>query len=125
MSNYYKPSKELDRCNELIEKYYKTEQYEKCFEGHMELAEKEYALAECQIGYFYWAGLGVDKDLEKAFYWTERSAIHGDRDAQFNLGKFYEEGTSCEVDLQNAIKWYKKAALQDHDLAIERCKELV
>ena len=34
----------------------------------------QYPLAECQIGYFYYDGLGVEKDLEKALYWTRRAA---------------------------------------------------
>ena len=61
--SYYKPCRELDICNELIEKYFNTQQYEKCFEGHLILAEQGYPLAECQIGYFYYDGLGVEKDL--------------------------------------------------------------
>ena len=63
--SYYKLCRELDICNELIEKYFNTQQYEKCFEGHLALAEQGYPLAECQIGYFYYNGLGVEKDLEK------------------------------------------------------------
>ena len=47
-----------------------------------------YPLAECQIGYFYYEGLGVEKDLEKALYWTRRAAEHGDRDGQYNLAEF-------------------------------------
>ena len=31
---YYKPCKEFDICNELIEKYWESKQYDKCFEGH-------------------------------------------------------------------------------------------
>ena len=92
-SAYYKPCPELDRCNELIEKYWKTQQYEKCFSGYLALAKQGYPLAECQVGYFYLEGQGVEKDLEKALYWTEQAAIHGDWDGQFNLGWFYEEGT--------------------------------
>ena len=38
--SYYKPCRELDICNELIEKYFNTQQYEKCFEGHLVLAEQ-------------------------------------------------------------------------------------
>ena len=121
---YYKPCKELDVCNELIEKYFNTQQYEKCFEGHLELAQKGYPLAECQVGYFYFDGLGVEKDLEKAFYWTERSAKHGDRDGQFNLAWFYEEGYFVKPDMEHAQYWYKQAARQNHDLAIAKCKEL-
>lgn len=87
-SNYYKPCKELEMCEELIEKYWKSKQYDKCFEGHLPLAEQGYPLAECQIGYFYFEGLGIEKDLEKAKY------------------------------------WYKKVAMQNHDLAINKCKEM-
>ena len=92
MESYYTPCKEFDACNELIERYWKTGQYEQCFRGHLQLAEKGYPLAECQVGYFYLEGIGVQKNLEKAFYWMERAAQHGDRDAQFNLGWFYENG---------------------------------
>ena len=100
MESYYTPCKEFDACNELIERYWKTGQYEQCFRGHLQLAEKGYPLAECQVGYFYLEGIGVQKNLEKAFYWTERAAQHGDRDAQFNLGWFYENGIVVAKDLE-------------------------
>jgi len=122
--NYYKPCRELDICNELIEKYFNTQQYKKCFEGHLVLAEQGYPLAECQIGYFYYDGLGVEKDLAKAVWWTRRAADHGDRDGQYNLAWFYEDAIGVEQDMEQAAFWYRKAALQDHDLAIEKCKEL-
>ena len=121
---YYKPCQELDICNELIEKYFHTRQYEKCFEGHLRLAEKGYPLAECQVGYFYFDGLGTEKNPEKAVYWTRRSADHGDRDGQFNLAWFHEEGIGVECDMEQAIFWYRKAAFQNHDLAIQKCREL-
>lgn len=122
---YYKPCKEFDECNELIQKYYLTKQYEKCFEGHLKLAEQGYALAECQIGYFYHDGIGVAQDLEQSFYWTERGALHGDWDAQYNLAEwFYETGIVTEKNMELAKEWYRKAALQGHDMAIQKCKEL-
>ena len=114
----------LDICNELIEKYWGSKQYDKCFEGHLALAEQGYPLAECQIGYFYYDGLGVEKDLEKALYWTRRAAEHGDRDGQCNLAWFYEDAIGVERDIEQAKHWYRLAALQNHDLAIEKCKEL-
>ena len=88
------------------------------------LAEKGYPLAECQIGYFYFEGLGTDKDNTKALYWTQRAADHGDRDGQYNLAWFYEEGIGTCVDTEKAKYWYLQAAKQDHDLAIEKCREL-
>lgn len=121
---YYKPSPELDICNELIERYFNTQQYEKCFSGHLALDEKGYPLAECQVGYFYYDGLGAEKDLEKAVYWTRRSADHGDRDGQFILAWFHEEGIGVEKDLEQAAFWYRKAAEQEHDLAIQKCGAL-
>lgn len=123
-SAYYKPGPELDRCNELIEKYWKTGQYEKCFSGYLPLAEQGYPLAECQIGYFYLEGRGVEKDLDKSFFWTERAALHGDWDGQFNLGCFYEEGTAVPADMEKARHWYRQAALQGHELALQKCAEL-
>ncbi|MCD7756010.1 MAG: sel1 repeat family protein [Firmicutes bacterium] len=124
MEPYYQPRKELEACNELIEKYFNTQQYEKCFEGHMVLAQQGYPLAECQIGYFYLEGLGVEKNLDKAVEWTQKAADHGDWDGQYNLAWFYEEGSGLERDMAQAIFWYRKAALQGHDLAIEKCAQL-
>lgn len=66
-SAYYKPCKELDICNELMKKYWESKQYDKCFEGHLVLAEQGYPLAECQIGYFYYEGLGVEKTWKKHY----------------------------------------------------------
>ena len=122
-SNYYKPCAELSECDRLIEEYFLKGKYEECFKGHLRLAEKGYPLAECQTGYFYHEGLGVEKDLEKSFYYTECAARHGDRDAQFNLANwFYEPGVIVENNIEEAHAWYKKAAMQGQSNAMEYCK---
>ena len=123
-SSYYKPCPELDECERLIREYFETKQYGKCFEGHLPLAEKGYPLAECQIGYFYFDGLGVEKDWAKAFAWTERAAHHGDRDGQYNLAWFYEEGIGAAPDPAKANHWYHRAAAQGHDLALRKCASM-
>lgn len=123
MSDYYKPCEELSICNDLISRYFEKGEYALCFKGHMELAEKGYPLAECQVGYFYHEGLGVTPDPERALYWTQRAADHGDRDGQCNLAWFHKEGIHVPVDLDKAKHWYRLAALQNHDLAIEKCRE--
>lgn len=122
--NYYAPCRELDRCNQLIEDFFQTGQYQACFQGHLPLAQQGYPLAECQVGYFYMEGLGVEKDMDQAFYWTQRAAQHGDRDGQYNLGWFYETGLGTDPSLELAKRWYRQAALQYHDLALEKCREL-
>lgn len=74
------------------------------------------------MGYFYLEGYGVQKNLTRAFYWTERAAQHGDRDAQFNLGWFYENGIIVPKDLEIANVWYHKAAAQQQTDALEKLK---
>lgn len=122
-SSYYKPCPELDACIAL-DKYWNSQEYDKWFAGYLPLAEQGYPLAECQIGYCYLKGLGVESDPEKAFYWTRRAAEHGDWDGQYNLAGFYENGAGAAPDLGRAIHWYREAARQGHSLAIQKCKEL-
>ena len=121
---YYKQCPEYEECNRLITVYFNAKQYEKCFQGHLALAEQGYPLAECQVGYFYYEGLGVEKDLAKALYWTKQAAEHGDRDGQYNLAWFYEEGIGVGRDLGQAEYWYRQAAWQGHDLALGKCREM-
>lgn len=123
MSSYYKPCKELDRCRELNQ-YWNVNPI-KWYEGYLQIAEEtHYPLAECQLGYCYLEGIGTNKDFDKSLYWTELAAEHGDRDGQYNLAIFYEEGKVLGKTIEDAKYWYKKAALQDHDLAINKLKEL-
>ena len=120
---YYRPCREYDECNRLIADCFQTGRYEACFAGHLALAQEGYPLAECQVGYFYCDGLGVEKDPAKAFAWTRRAAEHGDRDGQYNLACFYEQGTGTVPDPGRARCWYARAAVQGHDLALAKCRE--
>ncbi len=64
------------------------------------------------------------KSQEQTVRFTRRAADHGDRDGQYNLAHFHEDGIGVKRDMEQAIFWYRKAALQNHDLAIQKCKEL-
>ena len=112
------------RCNELFSKYYDQGRYKECFDGFMELAERSFPRAECQIAYFYYWGVGVNKDMELSLYWTLRSAVHGDMVAEFNMGKFYEDGNMLKKDDAMAAKWYRSSAARGYQEAIEKCKSL-
>lgn len=121
---YYKPCEELTRCHALDD-FWNNKEFEKWTKGYLEIAEETaYPLAECQVGYAYLEGIGVEKDLEKSLYWTKRAADHGDRDGQFNLGWMYEKGLGVGMDVKEALFWYEKAAAQEHDLAKEKLAEL-
>lgn len=121
---YYKKCEELDTCNALIEQHWEKKEFEQCFNGHLTLAQKGFALAECQTGYFCEEGLGTERDKEQALYWTERAAYHGDRDGQCNLAEFYEDGIfGVEKNEELAKFWYAKAAEQGQDMALVKCEE--
>lgn len=100
-SSYYAPCPQLDRCNELIETYFETQQDEECFAGHLALAEEGYPLAECQVGYFYLEGLGVEKDAECALFWTRRRARRLGRTVQPRL--FLRRGSHCAARLRAGV----------------------
>lgn len=64
----------------------------------------------------------MEKDMKKSFFYTERAARHGDRDAQFNLANwFYEPGVIVEKNMAEAIAWYRRAARQGQSNAVEYC----
>ncbi len=123
-SRYYAPCRELEICDSLFSQYWEAGEYGRIFSGLLPLAEQGYPLAECQVGYFYAQGLGVERDLDRALLWTRRAAEHGDRDGQFNLGCFYEEGTALARDMEQAALWYQMAARQGHTEAAERLRAL-
>ena len=123
-SRYYAPCRELEICDSLFNQYWEAGEYGRIFSGLLPLAEQGYPLAECQVGYFYAQGLGVERDLDRALLWTRRAAEHGDRDGQFNLGCFYEEGTALARDMEQAALWYQMAARQGHTEAAERLRAL-
>lgn len=66
------------------------------------------------LGGMYYNGQGVEKDLEKAFYWCEQSANQGYAQAQFHLGNMHEKGKGVEKNLSKAIYLYEQAAKQGH-----------
>ena len=75
------------------------------------MAEAGSARAQFALGVAYSLGHGgLEKDLTKAFEWTQRAAQSGDRKAQVNLASMYYEGKGTEQDYAKAIKWYEQAS---------------
>lgn len=58
----------------------------------------------------YKYGIGISKNLSKAFEYYQKSADLGNSIAMHNLGQCYEEGTGVESDEQKAFEWYQKSA---------------
>ncbi|CAB5185774.1 unnamed protein product [Rhizophagus irregularis] len=59
------------------------------------------------IRYYYEKGEGIQKDINKAFEWYEKSAMQGHSGAQSSLGKLYKIEKN---DLKKAFYWIEKAA---------------
>ena len=65
--------------------------------------------ANLPLGYLYFKGDGVEKDLEKSFdYLKETSDI--DPNSAYQLSRFYFEGIVVEKDTKKGIKLIKYAA---------------
>ena len=61
--------------------------------------------AQFNVGVIYSTGEGVPKDLKNSFYWYEKSAKQGNKDALNALGKIYYYGTG--LDRPNYLKAYE------------------
>ncbi len=68
--------------------------------------------AQCQLGWMFANGKGVERDDAAAVRWYSKSAGRGNPVAQNNLGKMYEEGRGVMRDVDIAVQWYRKAASQ-------------
>ena len=75
-------------------------------------AQQEDELAQRNLGYFYFYGKCVKKNLATAFVWFTKAAEQGDETAELFLSEHYYEGEDDEQNSKEAFKWYRIAAEQ-------------
>ena len=75
-------------------------------------ADQGDADAQRELGFCYYNGNGVEKDLREAVRWFRKAADQGDALAQFFLGFCYYYGEGVPQDYREAVRWYRKAADQ-------------
>lgn len=76
-------------------------------------AEKGYAAAQAQLGFYYANGVGVTRDEEEAARWFKMAVKQGNAQAQASLANFYSRGAGgLSRDLNEAARLYKLAADQ-------------
>lgn len=73
-------------------------------------AQTGVALAEHNLGYYYFDGVGGVKDRNAAATWFRRAAEQGVVDSQYNLARLYELGEGVPQNSAEAYKWYLLAA---------------
>ncbi|MFW1829623.1 tetratricopeptide repeat protein [Acinetobacter sp. ULE_I092] len=78
----------------------------------MEEADQGVSQSQYLLGYAYFTGSSVPRDLNLSMYWHQKAADQGHMMSQFNLGLFY--GSSPLNDYTASAKWYRKAANQGH-----------
>lgn len=78
------------------------------------LAAQGRALAQYNLGVFYYEGKGVTQDYRQAVKWYRLAAEQGLAAAQHNLGVMYSKGQGVTQDYQEAVRWYRMAAEQGY-----------
>ena len=65
------------------------------------------------LGFAHFNGsAGIDKNMNKAFYWFKESAEMGNPVAQCMLGFMYQDGNGISKNLKEAFYWISKSASQ-------------
>ena len=95
-----------DRAAIMLEEQKK---YKESAEWYKKAAGNGSNHAQYRLGFFYYSGLGVTKDLKKAFKYFSLAA-NKNKDAQRYLGIMYRTGKGVQTDLKKAAAWYLKAA---------------
>ena len=73
-------------------------------------AEKGLKEAQAKLGFCYTHGIGGNKDLDKAFFWFQKSALQNEPYALYALGVFYLLGHKGHMkDVKKAKEYFQKA----------------
>ncbi|MBL4691972.1 MAG: sel1 repeat family protein [Magnetovibrio sp.] len=81
-------------------------------------AEAGNSAAQFELGKAYETGVGVPKNIQKAFAWYKKSADKGSSQARFTLGMMYANGKGAvRQDYFQAAKWFRVAATFNNDAA--------
>lgn len=84
--------------------------YEYAFKIWEPLAYMGYAKAQATLGWMFYTGKGVRRNLKRSLAWYKVAADNDHAIAQNNLGVFYEQGKVVRKSYKRAAIWYKKAA---------------
>lgn len=91
----------------------KAENYSEAMQWFKQAAEQNYIAADFGMGYLYFNGFGVEKNLKTAMDHFLKAANRNLAYAQHMVGWFNEHGKE-EKNYSEAFKWYRKAAEQGY-----------
>lgn len=87
-------------------------EYDIAFSTFRSLSEGENSNSWFYLGLMYNYGLGIRRDIDRAIYWYEKSALAGNVQAQHNLGVLYVSGVNGAADYDSGIRWLHESAQQ-------------
>ena len=108
-----KLEKEKEQADEIYLKAQKWQDdgnYKKAFELYQKAADMGSMDAVAGLGWCYYNGNGVEKDLEKALEYYSEAADAGVARAQNNLGVMYDNGEGVNKNKVKAAELYRLAA---------------
>ena len=91
---------------------------------YLRSANEGYAPARNFIGFKYYNGDGVVKNLDSALYWIRLAAEDGDITAASNLGYLLSQSPEITHDYEEAISWLSKAAEASVPSALSQLADL-
>lgn len=107
----------IEYAKKIMESKALYKPYDQIVTALLPCADAGDAMAENYVGLLYLNGLGVEKDLAKAFTYIEKAAQNNNAVAQFNLGNMYRAGQGCDINMIKAVEWFQKAADAKNDRA--------
>ena len=72
------------------------------------------AVSQCNLGWFYLNGTGVEKNPEKSFELFMKAAEQKNSRGIYNVALAYANGTGVHKDRVKAVEWFRKAAAYGH-----------
>lgn len=104
---------------ETAKKWYKKGIEKGAIQWFLDKAEEGIPEIQAQLGYCYLNGHGVEKNYDKAVYWSQLSAKSDNPRAQYNLSAAYRYGLGVKKDQDKVMEYLNKSAEQKY-VAAER-----
>jgi len=61
--------------------------------------------AQVALGDIYLKGIGVERDIDKAFHYFERAALNGNQVASYKIAMMYKEGMGADIDMKRYYEY--------------------
>ena len=99
-----------DEMYQKGEDAYKAKNFIAAIEWLQAAAAHDHAEAQCTLAMCFRFGIGVGKDVKRAFELFMRAANQDLPVAQYELARCYEKGVGCEASLSKSIRHLRRSA---------------